>query len=50
MVVDSPSFFLIRWRHPARGLVPPAEFMPVVNTSSISERIAAWVLESGEAA
>ena len=31
---------LIRWRHPVRGLVPPGEFMPVVNTSSISERIA----------
>ena len=35
---------LIRWRHPVRGLVSPAEFMPVVNASSISERIAAWVL------
>ena len=28
---------LIRWRHPVRGLVSPAEFMPVVNTSSISD-------------
>jgi diguanylate cyclase (GGDEF)-like protein/PAS domain S-box-containing protein len=37
---------LIRWRHPVRGLVSPAEFMPVVNTSAISERIAAWVLET----
>jgi diguanylate cyclase (GGDEF)-like protein/PAS domain S-box-containing protein len=37
---------LIRWHHPERGLVPPEEFMPVVNTSSISERIAAWVLET----
>jgi diguanylate cyclase (GGDEF)-like protein/PAS domain S-box-containing protein len=37
---------LIRWRHPVRGLVSPAEFMPVVNTSSISERIGAWVLET----
>ena len=37
---------LIRWRHPERGLVSPAEFMPVVNTSAISERIAAWVLET----
>ena len=37
---------LIRWRHPVRGLVSPAEFMPVVNTSSISERIAGWVLET----
>jgi hypothetical protein len=30
--------------------VPPPEFMPFVNTSSILERIAAWVLETGEAA
>lgn len=37
---------LIRWRHPVRGLISPAEFMPVVNTSSISERIAQWVLET----
>jgi diguanylate cyclase (GGDEF)-like protein/PAS domain S-box-containing protein len=37
---------LIRWRHPDRGLVSPAEFMPVVNTSSISERIGGWVMET----
>jgi diguanylate cyclase (GGDEF)-like protein/PAS domain S-box-containing protein len=38
---------LIRWRHPERGLVSPGEFMPVVNTSPISEPLAAWVLETG---
>jgi diguanylate cyclase (GGDEF)-like protein/PAS domain S-box-containing protein len=37
---------LIRWRHPVRGLVSPGEFIPVANTSSISERISAWVLET----
>ena len=37
---------LIRWRHPVRGLVSPAEFMPVINTSSISDRVAGWVLET----
>jgi diguanylate cyclase (GGDEF)-like protein len=37
---------LIRWRHPRRGLITPQQFMPVVNTSSISDRIAAWVLET----
>lgn len=37
---------LIRWRHPVRGLVSPGQFMPVVNTSPISERIAEWVLET----
>lgn len=37
---------LIRWRHPVRGLVPPGEFMAVVNTSGISDRIADWVLQT----
>lgn len=37
---------LIRWRHPVRGLVAPGDFMPVVNTSGISERIANWVLQT----
>ena len=37
---------LMRWRHPERGLISPAEFMPVVNTSPISERIAGWVLKT----
>nr|WP_157326928.1 EAL domain-containing protein [Bradyrhizobium cajani] len=37
---------LIRWRHAARGYVSPAEFMPVVNTSALSERIANWVMET----
>jgi len=37
---------LIRWRHPVRGLVSPAEFIPVVNTSALSERVAAWVMQA----
>jgi diguanylate cyclase (GGDEF)-like protein/PAS domain S-box-containing protein len=37
---------LIRWRHPSRGLVSPAEFMPLVNTSSISDAIAKWVMKT----
>ena len=37
---------LIRWHHPVRGMVSPAEFMPVVNTSAISEPIGGWVLET----
>jgi diguanylate cyclase (GGDEF)-like protein/PAS domain S-box-containing protein len=37
---------LIRWRHPSRGLVPPAQFMPVVNASSISDTIASWVMKT----
>jgi diguanylate cyclase (GGDEF)-like protein len=37
---------LIRWNHPDRGLIPPSEFMPLVNTSSISDRVGTWVLET----
>lgn len=37
---------LIRWRHPTRGLISPAEFMPVVNASALSERVAAWVMHT----
>lgn len=37
---------LIRWRHPLRGYVSPGEFMPVVNTSELSERVANWVMET----
>jgi diguanylate cyclase (GGDEF)-like protein/PAS domain S-box-containing protein len=37
---------LIRWRHPVRGLIPPGDFMAVVNTSGISDRIGDWVLQT----
>jgi diguanylate cyclase (GGDEF)-like protein/PAS domain S-box-containing protein len=37
---------LIRWHHPERGLVPPMQFMPVVNSSAISDKIALWVMET----
>jgi diguanylate cyclase (GGDEF)-like protein/PAS domain S-box-containing protein len=37
---------LIRWRRPGRGLVPPDEFMPLVNASPIADRIGLWVMET----
>ncbi|MGJ5181764.1 EAL domain-containing protein [Bradyrhizobium oligotrophicum] len=37
---------LIRWHHPARGLLPPSDFMSVVNISPLSEAVAAWVMTS----
>lgn len=35
---------LIRWRHPVRGLVPPGQFIPVLNNSPLSDAVAHWVL------
>ena len=37
---------LIRWRHPKRGLVSPAEFIPVVNGSPLSNIVGKWVIDS----
>ncbi|WP_269584618.1 putative bifunctional diguanylate cyclase/phosphodiesterase [Roseibium sp. Sym1] len=36
---------LIRWRHPQRGLVSPALFLPVARDAGLMPVIGAWVLE-----
>src|SRR5262249_13907337 len=38
---------LIRWNHPVRGLVPPGEFIDVLNTTSVADDTARGVV--GEA-
>ncbi|GAA3160206.1 hypothetical protein GCM10010466_58830 [Planomonospora alba] len=35
---------LVRWRHPERGLVSPAEFIPVAERNGMIVEIGAWVL------
>ena len=37
---------LLRWRHPARGLVSPAEFIPVAEDTGLIREIGAWVMRT----
>ncbi len=37
---------LLRWRHPERGLLPPAAFLPVLEISSIAVDVGRWIIRS----
>jgi diguanylate cyclase (GGDEF)-like protein/PAS domain S-box-containing protein len=37
---------LIRWTHPTRGLVPPSDFLPLIEHHVLSVEIGEWVLNS----
>ncbi|QUM87288.1 EAL domain-containing protein [Moritella sp. 28] len=35
---------LIRWLHPEKGLIPPLEFLPIIEGSKLENRIGDWVI------
>jgi diguanylate cyclase len=41
---------LARWQHPERGVIPPAEFLPLIEAEGLSTRLAERMLRDGLAA
>lgn len=37
---------LIRWQHPEHGLLPPAQFLPVIEDTPFAIRLGEWVLRT----
>ncbi len=36
---------LVRWLHPTRGMVSPAEFIPISEATGLIEEVGAWVID-----
>jgi diguanylate cyclase (GGDEF)-like protein/PAS domain S-box-containing protein len=37
---------LVRWQHPERGLLPPAEFLPIVENHPLGIALGEWVIDA----
>ncbi|ALL68025.1 diguanylate cyclase/phosphodiesterase with PAS/PAC sensor [Paraburkholderia caribensis MBA4] len=37
---------LIRWQHPMRGLIPPCDFIPLLEETGFVEDVGVWVLDN----
>jgi len=36
---------LLRWQHPVRGMISPAEFIPLLEETGLIQRVGLWVIE-----
>ena len=37
---------LLRWRHPEKGMIPPAQFVPIAEETGLIEPLGRWVFET----
>ncbi|MBE9608241.1 EAL domain-containing protein [Chitinilyticum piscinae] len=37
---------LLRWQHPQKGLLPPAEFLPAIDNHALGIQLGEWVLDT----